>query len=109
MRLYEIIGHAYVPTEVDKRNAHDELNKLCNEPVYERFNFELANPDADLEFYPQKLLHETWKMLSQSRLAKIVAHGDEVSRASTGPLFGYYMMTILADFVILSRAQAIGY
>ena len=92
----EIVGRAYVPTDTDKRNTHDELNKLCNGPISERFNFELTSTDVEFEFYPQKLLPETWQMLSESSLAKIIIGGSGIHRASTKPLFGYYMMTILA-------------
>jgi len=35
-------------------------------------------------------------MLSQSKLARVVSESGDVSSASTGPLFGYYMMSILA-------------
>jgi len=92
----EIIGRAYVPTENDKRNAHDELDKLCRGPISKRFKFKLKKPEALFDFYPQKLLHKTWEMLSRSRLATIINGDGGISRASTGPLFGYYMMTILA-------------
>ena len=92
----EIIGQNYVPTAKDQRNAHEELAKLCNGPLTDRFAFELEHPEAAYDFYPQKLLHETWEMLAESKLAQIVSGADGVRRASTGPLFGYYMMTILA-------------
>ncbi len=92
----EIVGRSYVPTEQDKRNAHDELSNLCNGPLPEKLAFELERPDLAYDFYPEKLLHETWEMLSQSRLARIVSDPRGVSSAFTGPLFGYYMMSILA-------------
>ena len=92
----EIIGRPYVPTEKDKRNAHEELEKICDSPISKKLNFKLENPDENYDFYPEKLLDETWRMLSQSQLAKVVTNDSNVSHASTGRLFGYYMMTILA-------------
>lgn len=92
----EVIGRSYVPTNKDKRNAHHELSNLCNGPLPDKLAFELERPDLAYDFYPEKLLHETWDMLSQSKLAKIVSDPKSVSSASTGPLFGYYMMSILA-------------
>lgn len=92
----ELIGRNYVPTDEDKRNAHDELNGLCNGPLPNTLGFELERPDLAYDFYPQKLLHETWEILAESKLAKVVSDAGSVHRASTGPLFGYYMMSILA-------------
>lgn len=92
----EIIGRSYVPTEKDKKNAHAELKDICNGSLPSKLNFELERPDRAYDFYPEKLLHETWEMLAESKLAKVVSDSGDVHRASTGPLFGYYMMTILA-------------
>lgn len=92
----EIVGRSYVPTEKDKRATHDELTNLCNGPLPDKLAFDLQRPELAYDFYPQKLLHETWQMLAESRLAKIVSNTEVVSAASTGPLFGYYMMSILA-------------
>ena len=92
----EIIGRNYVPTEEDKKNAHEELKDLCNGPLPSKLNFELERTKRAYDFYPQKLLHETWEMLAESKLARVVSDTDNVHRASTGPLFGYYMMSILA-------------
>jgi len=92
----EIIGRNYVPTEEDKKNAHEELKDLCSGPLPSKLNFELERPDLSFDFYPEKLLHETWGMLAESKLARVVSDSGDVRRASTGPLFGYYMMSILA-------------
>ncbi len=92
----EIIGRSYVPTERDKKNAHKELEDLCKGPLPGRLNFELEKPEQAYDFYPQKLLPETWEMLAESKLARIVSDTNHVHQASTGPLFGYYMMSILA-------------
>jgi hypothetical protein len=92
----EIIGRNYVPTEEDKKSAHEELKDLCNGPLPSKFNFELERPERAYDFYPEKLLHETWEMLAESKLARVVSDTGDVRRASTGPLFGYYMMSILA-------------
>lgn len=95
-KALEIIGQNYVPTAQDQKNAHEELAKLCNGPLSDRFAFELEHSAVEYGFYPQKLLHETWEMLAESKLAHIISGADGVRQASTGPLFGYYMMTILA-------------
>ena len=92
----ELIGKNYIPTEEDKKKAHEELKDICNGSLPSKLNFELENPEQAYEFYPQKLLHETWEMLADSKLAKVVSDTGEVHHASTGPLFGYYMMSILA-------------
>src|ERR1700719_280983 len=103
----ELIGRPYVPTDKNKRDAHDELTKLCSEPISKRFLYELERPDLAYDFYPQKLLHETWEMLSESQLAKVVSGDGAIRRASTGPLFGYYMMTILAVCCSGSRKRLV--
>ena len=92
----EIVGRNYVPTEKDKLAVHEELTDICNNNLPEQLSFELTKPGLEYNFYPQKLLHETWEMLSQSKLAKIVSDADEIRMAATSPLFGYYMMSILA-------------
>ena len=92
----EIIGRNYVPTEKDKKNAHEELKDLCNGPSLGKLKFELEKPEQAYDFYPEKLLPKTWEMLAESRLAKIVGDTNHVHGASTKPLFGYYMMSILA-------------
>ena len=92
----EIIGRNYVPTEEDKRNAHEELSDLCQGPLPNKLKFDLEKPERAYSFYPEKLLHETWDMLAESKLAEIVSDGKAVRHVATGPLFGYYMMSILA-------------
>ncbi len=92
----ELIGRNYVPTEDDKRAVHDELLGICNGPFPDALNFDLLAPDEVYDFYPQKLLHETWDMLANSKLAQVVGGQEGVHRASTGALFGYYMMSIVA-------------
>jgi len=99
----EIVGSNYVPTIRDKQDAHDELSKLCSAPIPTRYKFALESPSSRYDFYPEKLLRETWEMLSESDLARVVSDNGSVRRASTSPLFGYYMMTILA--VCCSRGQ----
>ena len=96
MEALDIIGRCYVPTEKDKMNAHEELEDLCNGPLPSKLTFELQSPERAYDFYPEKLLPETWRMLAESRLARIVNDTRHVSQASTRPLFGYYMMSILA-------------
>jgi hypothetical protein len=86
----------YVPTESDKRAIHDELADICNGPIPPELNFQLQDPSEIYDFYPQKLLHETWDMLADSRLAKVVGGPGGVDSATTGALFGYYMMSIVA-------------
>ena len=92
----EMIGRSYVPTESDKKNAHDELSKICNSPIAEKLSFELERPDLAYDFYPEKLLPATWEMLSNSRLANTIRGDGRVVKASTGRLFGYYMMSVVA-------------
>jgi hypothetical protein len=92
----ELVGRPYVPTETDKRAAHDELEDFCTGAVSNRLAFELERPDLAYRFYPEKLLPETWRMLADSQLARVVRAADNISQASTGPLFGHYMMSILA-------------
>lgn len=92
----EIIGRNYVPTEEDKKNAHEELKDICEGPLPSKLNFELKRPEQAYDFYPEKLLNKTWEMLAESKLAKVVSDTGNVHQVSTGPLFGYYMMSILA-------------
>ncbi len=92
----EIIGRSYVPTDDDRKNTHEELKDFCNGPMPSKLIFELDRPELAYDFYPEKLLHETWEMLTESKLARVVSDKGNVRRASTGPLFGYYMMSILA-------------
>ena len=92
----EIIGRNYVPTDEDKQNAHKELEDVCNGPLSPKLTFELEAPERAYDIYPEKLLHKTWDMLAESRLARIVSNASHVHQASTTPLFAYYMMSILA-------------
>jgi hypothetical protein len=46
-------------------------------------------------------------MLAESQLARITSTEDEVHGASTGPLFGYYMMTILAICCAKNRKRMV--
>ena len=92
----EIIAHPYVPTAADKQNAHEEFEKICEGEVTDQFVFDLSSPESVYDFYPQKLLPETWDLLAESRLAHIIKSEDGVSGASTNGLFGYYMMSVLA-------------
>lgn len=92
----ELIGREYVPTLEDQKHAHTELEEICTSSLGDRFLFELEASDLPYNFYPQKLLNETWQMLADSKLAKLVQQDRAVSHVTTGPLFGYYMMTILA-------------
>ena len=96
MEALEIIGRNYVPTEKDKQNAHRELEDICTGPLPRSLKFELDAPERAYGFYPEKLLPETWQMLADTRLARIVGGTKHVRRASTKPLFGYYMMSVLA-------------
>lgn len=92
----EIIAQDYVPTDEDKERLHEELLDVCTRPIPSSFNFTLQNPDAAYDFYPQKIFDKSWQMLQESSLAKIVIHDGRVANASTTPLFGYYMMSLLA-------------
>lgn len=92
----EILGQNYVPTDEDKKKLHEELLDVCARPIPESFNFPLENPHSAYDFYPQKMLDETWQMLQESNLARTVMRDGRVARASTGPLFGYYVMSLLA-------------
>jgi hypothetical protein len=92
----EIVGQSYVPTVEDKKRLHEELVDVCTGQIPESFRFPLENPDSAYDFYPQKLFDETWQMLAESKLANTMFRDGHVARASTGPLFGYYMMSLLA-------------
>ena len=92
----EIIGRNYVPTAKDKQNAHRELEDICTGPLPGNLRFELDAPERAYGFYPEKLLPETWQMLADTKLARIVGDTNQVRQASTKPLFGYYMMSVLA-------------
>lgn len=92
----EIIARPYVPTNADKKNAHEEFEKICEAEIADQFIFNLSSPERAYNFYPQKLLPETWDLLAESRLAHVIKCEDGVSDASTNGLFGYYMMSVLA-------------
>ena len=92
----ELVGKNYVPTEDDQNAAHQELEDFCTGPNASNSAFQLENPNVNYEFYPQKLLSETWEMLSQSKMADVSRSGGEISRAATGRMLGYYMMSVLA-------------
>ena len=92
----EILGRNYVPTEHDKQHAHEELEALCNDSLPERLYLKVESRERPYGFYPEKLLPETWDMLAESGLAKVARDANHADRTSTAPLFGYYMMSILA-------------
>ena len=90
----QIVGRTYVPTDQNKRDAHEELESLCKSTHFARLK--LGNDEnPDYEFYPQKLMPETWDMLRQSKFANTLGSKNEVTQAFTGKFFGYLMMSIL--------------
>lgn len=99
----ELIGRNYVPTKQDMQDTHEELVDICSRPLPPALSFEIQRPDDVYNFYPQKLLNDTWEMLERSKLAEVVKGADGIQRATTGALFGYYMMSILA--VCCSRGR----
>ena len=92
----ELIAKPYVPTKSDQRAAHEELEVVCSSDLPESLRFELDDPSRSYKIYPQKLLPETWNLLSGSKLARVVSSPDGVHRSETGAHFAYYMMSILA-------------
>jgi hypothetical protein len=91
----ELIAKTYIPTAEDKVRIHDELMDICTSRVPESLLIQVERPHL-YDFYPQKMLPETWDMLRESNLAHVMRTDGEISRASTVPLFGYYMMSIVA-------------
>ena len=51
----EIIGRTYVPTEKDKKDAHRELEGICNDRLPETLYFELEKPERGVRFLSAKV------------------------------------------------------
>lgn len=104
----EIIGNNYVPTEQDKRETHEELADICNKPLSPLLNYELQRPDELYDFYPQKFFCDTWEMLADSKLAKVVGGGRPCSAR-----LNWSIVRLLHDVhprgVLFSWTKTLGY
>jgi hypothetical protein len=63
----EIIGVEHVPSDAEKREAHEILEDFATRPLPEAFSYFPGNPEAtnwahDWPVYAHKLLPETWRV-----------------------------------------------
>lgn len=93
---WEIISNRYVPTMGDQERAHEEFVKICNSRSFDELHFNVDDVEDGFGFYPQKFAYKTWNMLSDLGFAKVSDEGGHIIDATSGQLFGHYMMSVLA-------------
>jgi len=93
-----IILEPHIPTENEKRRAHDQIMELVSQdlPTWLQVDFGSEDEDYKLyQIYKYKLLPETWEELKARHLVKFKRHGDLDDYASHTYL-GLTIMSILA-------------
>lgn len=90
----ELVGLAHVPTDIQKREAHQHILEMIETKVPPEFVLRNRRKADHYEVYPEKLLPETWQELRRASMSgKLRASGDY-------PLMepaGLTVMSILAD------------
>jgi hypothetical protein len=100
----EMIGRQRVPTDQEKRLAHDEIMKLTEERLPEWLLFDPREPGGAYYAYEDKLLYETWTALRDAGLAVRVGkardghiQGGALDDWAVSTSLGLTIMSILAD------------
>ena len=75
---WELIGKPLVPDDENKRQAHESIKAMLEAGVPRQIQYrEDLLPGQDYEIWPQKLNHETWRMLRENRMTTTpLANGD---------------------------------
>jgi hypothetical protein len=93
-RALEIIGVSHVPSEEEKKQAHEIVADFATRPLPEAFSYRSKGDRDDWPVYPEKLLPETWHMLRMAGLAG--QHARRGGVPVTEPT-GLSLLSILAD------------
>lgn len=93
-RALEILGVPRVPSNAEKKKAHEIVKDFVKRPLPKPFSYRPTANRADWAMYTQKLLPETWEILSTAGLAARSSHriGIPVARPA-----GLSLLSILAD------------
>lgn len=75
---WELIGKPLVPDDHNKRQAHKSIEAMLAEGAPRQIQYrEDLRLDRPYEIWPQKLHHETWRLLQEHRMTSgPVANGD---------------------------------
>jgi hypothetical protein len=93
-RALELIGVRHVPSDDEKRQAHEIVEDFATRPLPEPFSYASKGAQGDWPVYPEKLLPETWRMLKMTGLAgqRMPNSGVPVTEPT-----GLSLLSILAD------------
>lgn len=92
----EIIARPLHPTADQKQKVHQRVSALLKKGLPSWFFLDLENKVKNLQkyhIYPEKLLHETWRLLRNANLARLNSDSD----FHVTPYFGLMLMSLLAD------------
>jgi hypothetical protein len=91
----ELIIKPLLPTDKDKKDAHNKIISLVDSGLPEWFSFNSRDKELPYSIYPQKLLPETWELLRERNYASVGNHLD--NNFATSNSFGLSIMAILAN------------
>jgi hypothetical protein len=92
----EVIGKPLLPSEQDKKAAHEEVVDIVTSNIPERLALHLEDDDSRYLIYPEKFDYETWHVLKQFNLAEQYHHFGEYQDYVLSQGFGLYLMSVLA-------------
>lgn len=86
----ELVAKSHIPSDEEKRQAHEEIEKLVNSDLPGWFVFTPENPHLRYEIYPDKFLDKTWEILENSKFVERSREKD-----TTYNIYDYTMTTSL--------------
>ena len=104
----ELIGENHYPNNEEKKKAHERIEELVTRPqIPDVFYYQGSDP---YDMYPEKLLPETWRTLTEGKLAGALLPNQDYPLSKQA---GLMVMAILADCCagttrsrVTDRAQA---
>lgn len=97
-----IIAEPHVPTDEEKKSAHEIILELATSDLPQWFFFNPENQDISYNIHPNKFIPETWDALEELKLVN-----TNCDTYLTAPSFGLSMMSILADCCSGTQSQLI--
>jgi len=96
-RAMEFLAENRLPTDDEKREAHNDLEAFVKNPLPQGFYYQphrSGRSKRPYELWPSKLLHETWDMLHGARFTGLPLSNADIPSTELG---GLAIMAILAD------------
>src|SRR5688572_17530630 len=67
----ELVTVPRIPSDEEKQQAHEEIEKLVNSDLPDWFVFTPENPRLRSRIYTDKFLDKTWEILSSSKFVEL--------------------------------------